>query len=114
MFLFCFLHREFFQCDFDIAGSYATMVPDGEVLKVVTEIFTDLKLGEVEIKLNHRLLLDAMLAIAGVPPQKFRAICSAIDKLDKEPWEAVRSEMTSEKGLPGAVADKIGEFVVLR
>jgi hypothetical protein len=25
----------------------------------------------------------------GVPAQKFRPICSAIDKLDKEPWEAV-------------------------
>lgn len=49
-----------------------------------------------------------------MPPQKFRAICSAIDKLDKEPWEAVRSEMVDEKGLPGPVADKIGEFVVLR
>lgn len=32
-----------------------------------------------------------MLDIAGVPPQKFRPICSAIDKLDKEPWEAVRA-----------------------
>ena len=53
-------------------------------------------------------------ASAGVPPQKFRAICSAIDKLDKEPWEAVRCEMVEEKGLPGPVADKIGEMVVLR
>lgn len=44
-----------------------------------------------QVKLNHRRLLDAMLDIAGVPPQKFRPICSAIDKLDKEPWEAVRA-----------------------
>ena len=26
--------REFYQCDFDIAGSYPTMVPDAEVIKV--------------------------------------------------------------------------------
>ena len=26
--------REFYQCDFDIAGSHASMVPDAEVLKV--------------------------------------------------------------------------------
>jgi hypothetical protein len=32
--------REFFQCDFDIAGSYAVMVPDAEVLKVLVEILT--------------------------------------------------------------------------
>eukprot|EP00887_Chlorella_sp_A99_P006734 scaffold3.g6734.t1 len=191
--------REFFQCDFDIAGAYAAMAPDAEVLKasrllmgelmeglmcccvqcegagVLVEILSDLQLGEFEVKLNHRRLLDAMLDIAGVPPQKFRracvgrvprvrskqsggaelaeaegrgarlapppaspstrggvftaadqcrarpnasparrTICSAIDKLDKEPWEAVRAEMTDEKGLPPAVADRIGEFVVLR
>ena len=26
--------REFYQCDFDIAGSYPAMVPDAEVLRV--------------------------------------------------------------------------------
>ena len=31
--------------------------------------------GGFVVKLNHRRLLDAMLAVAGVPPQKFR--CSA-------------------------------------
>ncbi len=46
--------------------------------------------------------------------QKFRPICSAIDKLDKEPWSEVRREMVEDKGLPPAVADRIGEFVVLR
>ena len=55
-----------------------------------------------------------MLEIAGVPAEKVRPICSAIDKLDKEPWEVVRQEMTEEKGLSGEVADRIGEFVVLR
>jgi hypothetical protein len=38
MHLYC--RREFFQCDFDIAGSYATMVPDAEVLKVLVEILS--------------------------------------------------------------------------
>ena len=107
-------YREFFQCDFDIAGVYSPMVADSEVLKVLVEILDDLALGDYEIKINHRKLLDAMLDIAGVPAQKFRPICSAIDKLDKEPWEAVKKEMVEEKGLPENVADKIGEFVVLR
>ncbi|MEW5305089.1 MAG: hypothetical protein WDW36_007652 [Sanguina aurantia] len=124
--------REFFQCDFDIAGAYAAvMVPDAEVIKVVTEIVCDLQLGAFEVKLNHRRLLDAMLKIAGVPsqpqrhrrhiraartraPQKFRPICSAIDKLDKESWEVVRAEMVDDKGLDPAAADTIGTFVVLR
>lgn len=85
--------REFYQCDFDIAGQYPPMIADSEILAVLTEILDRLALGPYEIKLNHRGLLDGLLDICGVPPGKFRAICSAIDKLDKEPWEAVRTEM---------------------
>eukprot|EP00850_Spirogloea_muscicola_P000396 SM000001S04798 [mRNA] locus=s1:2233345:2238292:- [translate_table: standard] len=107
-------YREFYQCDFDIAGTYIPMVPDAEILKVITEILEELSIGEFEIKLNHRRLLDGMLDICGVPPTRFRAICSAIDKLDKESWEDVRAEMVNEKGLPVDVADRIGTFVSKR
>jgi len=106
--------REFFQCDFDIAGTYPSMVPDAEVLKVLTEALTQLDLGEFVVKLNHRGILDGMMEVCGVPPQKFRPICSAIDKLDKEPWAEVRREMVEDKGLDGAAADKIGEIVALK
>ncbi|CAN0009118.1 unnamed protein product, partial [Choristocarpus tenellus] len=34
-------------------------------------------------------LLDAILDICGCPSEKFRSICSAIDKLDKAEWETV-------------------------
>lgn len=35
-------------------------------------------------------LLDAILDICGCPAEKFRSICSAIDKLDKATWTEVR------------------------
>ena len=38
-------------------------------------------------------------------------VCSAIDKLDKEPWEEVRREMVDQKGLPAQAADAIGRYV---
>ena len=34
-------------------------------------------------QVNHRQLLDGMFAVCGVPEEKFRSICSAVDKLDK-------------------------------
>lgn len=46
-----------------------------------------------QIKLNHRKLLDGMMQICGVPPEKFRTICSSIDKLDKQSFEQIRKEM---------------------
>jgi len=81
-------------------------------LCVVCEILDNLPIGDFGIKLNHRKLLDAILDLCGVPSDKFRTICSAVDKLDKEPWENVKREMVEEKGLKSDVADKIGTFVL--
>jgi len=103
--------REFYQCDFDIAGENEPMVTDAEVLKVLCEVLEDLKIGNYKVKVNHRKLIDAVMSVCGVPPEKFRAICSAIDKLDKEPWDKVRDEMVKVKHLDEAVADKIGTYV---
>uniref|UniRef100_A0A8C5IL42 histidine--tRNA ligase n=1 Tax=Junco hyemalis TaxID=40217 RepID=A0A8C5IL42_JUNHY len=92
-------YREFYQCDFDIAGQFDPMIPDAECLKIVHEILSDLQLGDFVIKVNDRRILDGMFAVCGVPDSKFRTICSSVDKLDKVLWEEVRSEMVAEKGL---------------
>lgn len=47
----------------------------------------------LQIKLNHRKLLDGMMEICGVPAAKFRTICSSIDKLDKQSFDQIRREM---------------------
>lgn len=103
--------REFYQCDFDIAGVYDPMLPDAEVLLITVETLDALGLEGFTIKLNHRKILDGIFDVCGVPADKTRAISSAVDKLDKSPWEEVRREMTEDKGLDGAVADKIGTYV---
>lgn len=104
-------YREFYQCDFDIAGQYESMGPDFEVVKILTELLDELNIGDYEVKLNHRKLLDGMLDICGVPPEKFRTICSSIDKLDKQTFEQIKREMVEEKGLTIETAEKIGTFV---
>ncbi|PVU93918.1 hypothetical protein BB561_002943 [Smittium simulii] len=105
--------REFYQCDFDIAGQYDTMLPDVEIVSVANEVLTTLDIGEFIIKVNHRKVLDGIFDICGVPEDKIRQISSAIDKLDKLPWEDVYKEMTVDKGLDPKSADKIGTFVKL-
>ncbi|XP_075972089.1 histidine--tRNA ligase isoform X1 [Anticarsia gemmatalis] len=106
-------YREFYQCDFDIAGQYDPMVPDAECLKVVTEILDALEIGHYVLKVNHRRLLDGMFEACGVPADKFRTTCSTVDKLDKSPWDEVRTEMINEKGVTPEAADRIGEYVRL-
>jgi len=103
--------REFYQCDFDIAGQYDAMMPDAECIKIVQEILTGVNVGKFVIKVNHRMILDGMFEVCGVKEDMFRTICSSVDKLDKSPWQEVRKEMVEEKGLDEESADKIGEFV---
>ncbi|GKV02415.1 hypothetical protein SLEP1_g14852 [Rubroshorea leprosula] len=107
-------YREFYQCDFDIAGQFEKMGPDFEVVRALIEVLDALNIGDYEIKLNHRKLLDGVLEICGVPPEKFRTICSSIDKLDKQSFEQVKKEMVEQKGLSVETADKIGTFVKIR
>lgn len=51
-----FLHnsryREFFQCDYDVAGQYPPMMADAEVLKVASEIISELDIGRFVIKVR--------------------------------------------------------------
>jgi len=103
--------REFYQCDFDIAGAYDPMIPDAECVKIVQEILSTVDVGPFVIKLNHRMILDGIFEVCGVKADMFRTICSSVDKLDKSPWDEVKKEMIDEKGLDEAAADRIGEFV---
>ncbi|KAL0914522.1 hypothetical protein M5K25_014875 [Dendrobium thyrsiflorum] len=107
-------YREFYQCDLDVAGQCEVMEADFEVLKVLTELLDELNIGDYEIKLNHRKLLDGMLEICGVSSEKFRTVCSSIDKLDKQSFEQVKKELVEEKGLAVETAEKIGTFVKKR
>ena len=38
--------------DFDIAGEYDPMIPDAECVKIMSEILSELKLGNFEIKVS--------------------------------------------------------------
>ncbi|CAH8498641.1 unnamed protein product [Schistosoma turkestanicum] len=106
-------YREFYQCDFDIAGDYGLMLADVECLRIIYEVLSELDLGDFVIKVNHRRLLDGLFLACDVPSDKFVSACSSIDKLDKIPWEDVRRELCEDKGLSTEAADKIGTYVQL-
>lgn len=106
--------REFYQCDFDIAGNYESMVPDAEILSVLVEGLTGLGITDFKIKLNHRKILDGIFQICGVKDEDVRKISSAVDKLDKSPWDVVKKEIMEEKGQSEETAKNIGEYVKLK
>ncbi|XP_018417416.1 PREDICTED: histidine--tRNA ligase, cytoplasmic-like [Nanorana parkeri] len=99
--------------DFDIAGHYDPMIPDAECLKIMYEILSELELGDFLIKVNDQRLLSGILTVCGIPESKFRTVCSSIDKLDKVPWDKVRSEMIEEKEMRPEIVDRLSEYIKL-
>ncbi|CCF73205.1 histidyl-tRNA synthetase [Babesia microti strain RI] len=106
--------REFVQCDFDISGDYDSMIPDAEVVFIMWRILQSFhhSIGEFKVKLSHRKLLDAVLEVSHVPQQLRKSISSSIDKLDKETWENISSEMM-QKGLSQASIKSIKGYISL-
>ena len=99
-----------------IAGAYDSQVPDAEMIRIVSEILSNeyLNLGEFNIKINDRNILDGLLIACGVTEEQVRPACSAVDKLDKMCWEGVRQEMVEEKNISPEAADNIGKYVLLK
>jgi len=104
--------REFYQCDLDIAGNSGLMIADSEVLTIVNDIMTSFEIKGFEIKISHRGLLEAIIEAAGGPLDRFKTICSSIDKLDKEPWEVVANELINDKGIDKDVTEKLKPLVL--
>ena len=68
-------YREFYQCDFDIAGHSLPMLADAEVLKVFHELLSNFKL-DFELRLNDRRILEnALIDRTGINTDKFTRIC---------------------------------------
>ncbi len=99
--------REFYQCDVDAIGS-TSMTVEAELLSAAADVFLALGFTDFTIVVNHRKLLNAVLAHAGVPAELHGAALVIIDKADKIGIDGVRRELAG-KGLAGSVADTLLE-----
>ena len=48
------------------------MVPDAEILCILTEALTALDIPDFTVKINHRKILDGIFGLCGVPTDKAR------------------------------------------
>lgn len=96
-------YREFVQCDFDTIGTRSLMA-DLEMILVINELLMALGFQRFCIRINHRKLLNGMLAQKGLE-QHSVGVLRAIDKLGK-PGIDVLAELI-HVGLPESVARDI-------
>ncbi len=84
-------YREFYQCDADIIGTNS-LWNEAELTLLIHDVFFDLGLSDFSLKINHRELLNALAASAGLTGKEI-PFCVAIDKLDKVGKEQVSKEL---------------------
>ncbi|MGQ0543552.1 MAG: histidine--tRNA ligase, partial [Blastocatellia bacterium] len=84
--------REFYQCDLDFIGTKSRVV-EAELIAAASEVLNKLKFKDYVIRLNDRLLLDAVMLICQVENNQQGSVLVALDKLDKIGVEGVTLEL---------------------
>lgn len=100
--------REFYQCDADIVGS-RSRVADAECLAVASVALGALGFEDYTIHLNHRRLLSAIVAAAGVADLESDVLV-AVDKLDKIGQDGVTEELR-KRAVPEAAVSRLWELI---
>ena len=103
--------QEFYQCDADIVGN-RSLWQEVEVLSLYDRAFSDLKIPEVEIKINHRKILSGIAGLLGAE-SRLVDFTVALDKLDKIGKEGVFKELVS-KGFDSAAIKILEKLLELK
>lgn len=85
--------RQFYQCDIDIVGRGSLSLScDAEIPAIMANILRSLDIGDFQIRVNNRKILQGFLSGVGVDPTHHKAVMGCIDKIEK----IGRSEVLSE------------------
>lgn len=84
-------YREFWQCDADIIGS-SGMIAEAEILNMTNEFFKQIGLN-VNILINNRKLLTALIKKSGISEELIESVIQSIDKLEKIGKQEVTKEL---------------------
>ncbi|MCG8554244.1 MAG: histidine--tRNA ligase [Proteobacteria bacterium] len=101
--------REFYQCDVDVIGSSSLLV-EAEVASAACECMQRLGFASFRVRLNHRLLLKAVMQRAGIAAHQQLAAITALDKLDKIGLPGVEKELLA-RGIESASCTRLLEIV---
>jgi histidyl-tRNA synthetase len=84
-------YREFMQCDFDTIG-VRDFTADIEMVLVINDLFRELGVENVTVRVNHRAVLNGMLEKLGLADRS-AVVLRALDKLSKIGREGVVEEL---------------------
>ncbi|KJR43848.1 histidyl-tRNA synthetase 1 [Candidatus Magnetoovum chiemensis] len=89
-------YRIFTQCDADIIGVSNTAA-ETELLSLCRDVFHQLGLGNITVKINNRKVLNGILDTIGIPKDNATEAILIIDKLEKIGEDNVKKELLQIK-----------------
>ena len=99
---------EFYQCDYDIAGSdQDTHIFDIEVLDLMQDILSEILKDDFVIRFNDREVLFDILKKSGLKAKYIKRVCSSLDKMDKHDWSYIENELVNVKNISKDIVDNI-------
>ena len=84
-------YREFYQCDADVIGSNS-LLNEIELIQLCDEIFSELGIPNIQILINNRKILSAMIEIMSAS-DVFDKFVIILDKIDKIGIDNVKKEL---------------------
>lgn len=106
--------REFYQCDIDIINRETlSYLAEAEIPGVIYSVFREMAIGEFRIRINNRKVLKGILLHFGVDGERAATVLRALDKIDKEPPEAILADLAGQ-GLPDKAAGELYRIVASR
>jgi histidyl-tRNA synthetase len=106
--------REFYQCDIDIIGRESlSYLFEAEIPSVIYSVFRALAIGEFRIRINNRKVLKGILRHFEVREEAAADVLRSLDKVDKEPEEAILRELGAQ-GLAAGAARELYRIIATR
>lgn len=104
--------RQFYQCDIDIVGREKLPLScDAEIPAIMASILRSLDIGDFQIRINNRKILQGFLSGVGIESAHHKAVMGCIDKLEKIGKEEVLSEIRGVLGDESFDATSILSFL---
>ncbi|TDV48682.1 histidine--tRNA ligase [Actinophytocola oryzae] len=105
--------REFTQCDIDVINpDHVPLHFDAEVLRIASEVLTELEIGQFVLRVNNRKVLEGFYRGLGVPDPV--AVIRVMDKLDKLAAEQIERMLVDQLGLTDGQAKSCLRLAELR
>src|SRR6185436_8659330 len=106
-------YRQFTQADIDVVGrDELPFHHDVEVVRVMVEALDALPLPNLSFQVNNRKLIQGFYRGLGIPD--VTAAIRAIDKLDKQPAEAVARLLVVDAGATPEQAQRCLDLATIR